>query len=651
MPANSDISRARDLREEIDRHNFRYYVLDDPIISDPEFDHLLRELEDLEKNHPELITSDSPTQRVGGVPGSTFEEVQHLLPMLSLANALDESEFLEFDRRSREKLGHESIQYVAETKLDGLAISLVYERGALVRAATRGDGTTGEDVTANVCTIDAIPLRLKCIDPPSVLEVRGEIFITKADFDALNKEQTSRGLKTFVNPRNSAAGSLRQLDPKITASRPLSIYCYTVGHFEEFNLPASHFDVLAYLKEIGMPISPESELVEGIEQCIDYYRQLSSRRDRLDYEIDGVVYKVNKLADQQILGQVAKAPRWAIAYKFPSEEATTVVLAIDVQLGRTGQLTPVARLEPVFVGGVTITNATLHNEDEIKRKDVRVGDTVVVRRAGDVIPEVVRVVIAKRPKDSVEFSMPASVPEQDLTQRILAIIHFSSRRAMDIDGLGNKIIEQLCRSGSVSDPADLYTLTLPELVALDRLAEKSAENILLALGKSKETTLPRFLFALGIPEIGETTAASVAQALGSIEAIEGASLEGLQEISDVGPVASASLRAFFDNTENLEMIKRLVKSGVHWPKIEMTTATDSPLNGRRLVLTGTFTSMTRDQVRQVLIDRGAKVTSSVSKNTDAVIAGADPGSKVEKAAALGIEIIDEAGLVKLLAAE
>ena len=651
MPANSDISRARDLREKIDRHNFRYYVLDEPILSDIEFDRLLRELEALEKRHPELVTPDSPTQRVGGLPGSTFNEVQHLLPMLSLANALDESEFLEFDRRSREKLGCETVEYVAETKLDGLAISLVYESGALVRAATRGDGTTGEDVTANVCTIDAIPLRLKCNDPPSVLEVRGEIFITKADFEALNKAQTSRGLKTFVNPRNSAAGSLRQLDPKITASRPLSIYCYAVGHSEEFDLPASHFDVLTYLQEIGMPISLESEVVEGLDQCIDYYRRLSSRRDRFDYEIDGVVYKVNNLAEQQTLGRVAKAPRWAIAYKFPPEEATTVVLAIDIQLGRTGRLTPVARLDPVFVGGVTITNATLHNEDEIKRKDVRVGDIVVIRRAGDVIPEVVRVVKAKRPRNSVEFSMPVSVPEQELTRRILAIIHFSSRRAMDIDGLGTKVIEQLCRSGAVSDPADLYTLTLPQLVSLDRLAEKSAENILLALERSRGTTLPRFLFALGISEIGETTAASVAQALGSIEAIEGATLDRLQEITDVGPVASASLREFFDNAENMEMIGRLVESGVQWPKIEGREATYSTLSGRRLVLTGTFTSMTRDQARQALIDRGAKISSSISKKTDAVIVGADPGSKAEKAAALGIEIMDEAGLAELLARE
>ncbi len=648
MPTEQDVTRIRELREEIERHNFRYYVLDAPTALDHEFDELLRELEDLEAKYPELVTPDSPTQHVGGKPSTTFNEIKHLVPMLSLSNALNESEFLDFDRRSREKLNSDAIEYVAETKLDGLAISLVYERGVLVRAATRGDGTTGEDVTLNVLTIESIPLHLNCLDPPVVLEVRGEIFITKADFDRLNKEQADRGEKLFINPRNSAAGSLRQLDPKITAARPLSIYCYTVGYVEGLELPATHCEVLEYLKEIGMPVSTETQLVKGVDECFDYYRQLGERRDKLDYEIDGAVYKVNKLQDQQTLGQVAKAPRWAIAYKFPPEEATTTINAIDVQLGRTGQLTPVARLDPVFVGGVTITNATLHNEDELKRKDVRVGDTVVVRRAGDVIPEVVRVVIDKRPKNSVPFTMPISVPEQELVQRTLALIHFASRRAMDIDGLGNKIIEQLCRANLVRDASDLYTVSLASLVSLDRLAEKSAENLLASLERSKQTTLARFLFALGIREIGETTAASVANTLGSLDAIAAASVDELLAIPDVGPVASASIREFFDEQENLEMIRRLMDCGVRWPAVEVAAPSESMLSGKRIVLTGTLASMTRDEARQALIKLGAKVSASVSRNTDIVIVGADAGSKADKAAALGIEMIDESGLLGLL---
>ncbi|HJP35975.1 MAG TPA: NAD-dependent DNA ligase LigA, partial [Gammaproteobacteria bacterium] len=456
---------------------------------------------------------DSPTQRVGGERSSVFTEVAHLLPMLSLANAFDEKEFLEFDRRVREKLDRDEIEYVAETKLDGLAISLVYEHGALIRAATRGDGNTGEDVTRNVCTIDAIPFRLDCDDSPPMLEIRGEIFIAKADFEALNRAQRVKGAKMFANPRNAAAGSLRQLDPKITAARPLSICCYGIGFVEGVSPATTHFGVLRYLAGVGVPVSPETKVVGGMDECFDYYRRLSERRRDLTYEIDGAVFKVNDLSDQELLGTVAKAPRWSIAYKFPPEEATTVVTAIDVQVGRTGQLTPVARLDPVFVGGATITNATLHNEDEISRKDVRVGDTVVVRRAGDVIPEVVRVIAALRPDDSVAFSMPDAVPEQALAQRIQSVIHFASRKAMDIEGLGGKVIEQLCREGLVEDPGDLYGLTLEQLQSLDRLAEKSAKNLLAALERSKRTTLSRFLYALGIREVGETTAANLAAAL------------------------------------------------------------------------------------------------------------------------------------------
>ncbi len=648
MPTEKEIRRVRDLREEIERHNFRYYVLDAPTLLDSEFDDLIRELETLEERSPHLITARSPTQRVGGEASGAFDEIKHITPMLSLSNAFNENEFLEFDRRSREKLECTSLEYVAETKLDGLAVSLVYERGVFVRAATRGDGSTGEDVTLNVRTIESIPLYLDCTDPPTLLEIRGEIFITKADFEHLNSEQNSRGEKLFINPRNSAAGSLRQLDPKITAARPLSIYCYAIGHFTGSKPPTTQHKALDYLKDIGMPVSTETELLKGIDQCRGYYQRLLSRRENLEYEIDGAVYKVNSLSSQETLGQVAKAPRWAIAYKFPPEEATTVVKAIDVQLGRTGQLTPVARLESVFVGGVTITNATLHNEDEIKRKDIRVGDTVVVRRAGDVIPEIVRVVPERRPNNSVPFTMPSSVPEQTLLQRMLSITHFASRHAMDIDGLGNKTIEQLCRAELILEPSDLYHLNLNSLVSLDRLAEKSADNLLASLERSKETTLARFLFALGIPEIGATTARSIADTFGSIDNIVAASLGQLLDIPDVGPVVSESIGTFFGEKRNLEMIQRLLDSGVRWPKVELPTPTESILAGRRIVLTGTFGSMSRDEARMALTERGAKVTNSVSQNTDIVIVGSNAGKKADKAASLGLRVMDETGLIDLL---
>ena len=608
----------------------------------------MRELETLERKHPDEVTQGSPTQRVGGERSSVFTEVAHLLPMLSLANAFDEKEFLEFDRRVREKLDRDEIEYVAETKLDGLAISLVYEHGALIRAATRGDGNTGEDVTRNVCTIDAIPFRLDCDDSPPMLEIRGEIFIAKADFEALNRAQRVKGAKMFANPRNAAAGSLRQLDPKITAARPLSICCYGIGFVEGVSPATTHFGVLRYLAGVGVPVSPETKVVGGMDECFDYYRRLSERRRDLTYEIDGAVFKVNDLSDQELLGTVAKAPRWSIAYKFPPEEATTVVTAIDVQVGRTGQLTPVARLDPVFVGGATITNATLHNEDEISRKDVRVGDTVVVRRAGDVIPEVVRVIAALRPDDSVAFSMPDAVPEQALAQRIQSVIHFASRKAMDIEGLGGKVIEQLCREGLVEDPGDLYGLTLEQLQSLDRLAEKSAKNLLAALERSKRTTLSRFLYALGIREVGETTAANLAAALRTIEAIQSTDIETLLEISDVGPVVAASVRDFFDCGENLNMIRRLVDNGVGWSEFEEPAENDTAFRGRTIVLTGTLLSMTRDEARQKLRDRGAKVTNSVSSSTDLVVVGSDAGGKAEKAKVLGVEMIEEKQLVEML---
>jgi DNA ligase (NAD+) len=650
MSAETDIARIRELREALTRHNFRYYVLDDPVLPDAEFDRLMRELEDLEARYPEYESAASPTRKVGGQASTTFSAVTHLEPMRSLANALDEEEFTEFDRRIRTRLEREPIEYVAETKLDGLAISLVYERGTLVRAATRGDGTTGEDVTANVCTIERIPLHLDVRSPPAVVEVRGEIFFMSADFVRLNREQEALGAKQFVNPRNAAAGSLRQLDPKVTAARPLSIYCYGIGHAEGLSLPATQAGILDFLRDAGLPVSPETEIVSGLAACLEYYRRLGERRATLGYEIDGSVFKVNDLADQRRLGHVSKAPRWAIAYKFPPEEATTRILGIDVQVGRTGQLTPVARLEPVVVGGVTLTNATLHNEDEIRRKDVRVGDTVVVRRAGDVIPAVVRVITEARPADSVEFVMPDSVPEQALTQRIQALIHFASRRAMDIDGLGSKIIEQLCRAGLVNTPDELYGLSQETLAGLDRMAEKSAANLIAAISRSKQTTLPRFLYALGIREVGETTAASLAASLGTLEAIAGADEETLQAIPDVGPVVARSVVDYFATEDNRAVVQRLVDAGVHWPLIESPAAVESPFSGQTVVLTGTLETLTRDDARQALLARGAKVTGSVSKKTDLVIVGADAGSKAEKAERLGVEMIDETEFIRRLEA-
>ena len=605
--------RIAELREALKRHNFRYYVLDDPLISDAAFDRMMRELEELEARHPEEITPDSPTQVVGGGLGETFAEVVHLQPMRSLANALDESEFRDFDRRVREKLELDTVPYMAETKLDGLAINLIYERGALARAATRGDGTTGEDVTANVYTIASIPMQLHTANAPTLLEVRGEIFFTRAHFRALNEEQEKLGAKRFANPRNAAAGSLRQLDPKITASRPLSIYCYGIGACEGAELPPTQYELLGFLAELGLPVSPESSRVIGVDACLDYYADLASRRNALDYEIDGAVFKVDRLAAQADLGYVAKAPRWAVAYKFPPEEAITQVRAIDVQVGRTGQLTPVARLEPVVVGGVTVTNATLHNEDEIRRKDVRVGDTVVVQRAGDVIPAVVRVIKERRPAGAMPFEMPTSVPEQALSQRIQSIIHFASRRAMDIDGLGNKLIEQVCRAGLVDGPDDLYRLALEDWTNLERMAEKSASNLLAALDKSKRTTLARFLYALGIREVGETTAANLADSLGGLAEIMQADEETLQAVPDIGPVVAASIVAYFAEPRHRELVQRLVDLGIEWPDPVRKMVVDSVFNGKTVVLTGALETMSRDVARQRLQAAGAKVSGSVSK--------------------------------------
>lgn len=660
------IERAKELRELIEYHNYRYYTLDDPLISDAEFDRLMRELEALEREYPALITPDSPTQRVGAKPAEGFGEVRHDLPMLSLANAFTVAEVKAFDRRVREALRVERLEYTAEPKLDGLAISLRYEMGMLACAATRGDGYQGEDVTQNIRTLRSIPLRLRGRDYPRILEVRGEIYMTKEGFRALNEQQLGSGGKVFANPRNAAAGSVRQLDPRITASRPLMIFCYGTGKVEGGEIPPRHSEVLARLKEWGLRVSPEVAVMQGIEDCLDYYRKINEKRHQLPYEIDGVVYKVNELKHQEALGFIARAPRWAIAHKFPPEERESRVLAIEVQVGRTGALTPVARLEPVFVGGVTVTNATLHNQDEVDRKDVRVGDTVLVRRAGEVIPEVVRVILEKRPPGTERYQIPSRCPvcgsevirpEGEAVarctgslicaaQRIQAILHFASRRAMDIQGLGEKLVEQLVERDEVRTVADLYGLTEERLVKLERMGKKSAANLVSALEKSKNATLARFLYALGIRDVGEATARLLAQHFGSLEAIMGASEEELEAIPDIGPVVAANIAAFFRQAHNIEIIDRLRKAGIRWQERGVAAGGAKPLSGLSFVITGTLQSMTREQAKERLQALGAKVSSSVSKNTSFVVVGVEPGSKAERARELEIPTLDEEGLLQ-----
>lgn len=660
--------RMAQLREEINHHNYLYYVLDAPEIPDSEYDRLLRELQALEAEHPELITPDSPTQRVGAAPVKAFGSVRHSLPMLSLDNAFDEGEVSSFDRRVRERLAVDAVEYVVEPKLDGLAISLRYEKGLLVQAATRGDGVTGEDVTHNVRTIPTVPLKLMGSGWPEVLEVRGEVYMPKAGFEAFNERARARGEKEFVNPRNAAAGSLRQLDPRITAERPLALYCYGVGEVSDDLLPNNHFAILEQLKQWGFCINPEIRVVKGVEGLLHYFAMIGAKRSELPYEIDGVVYKVNDLEQREVLGFVSRAPRWAVAHKFPAQEEMTTVLDIEVQVGRTGAVTPVARLEPVFVGGVTVSNATLHNADEVQRKDVRVGDAVIVSRAGDVIPRVVGVVLSKRPADTVPFKMPHKCPicDSDVikpegeavarcsgglycpAQRKEAIKHFAARRAMDIEGLGDKLIEQLVDSEMVHDPADLYSLTQAQLAAMERMGDKSAANIIAALEQSKETTLARFLFALGIREVGEATAQALANEFGNLLAIEHASDERLQQTPDVGPVVAAHIHAFFRQPHNLDVINKLVTAGVHWPDVEKPAAAAQPLTGKIVVLTGTLETLSRDQAKERLQALGAKVAGSVSKKTSFVVAGAEAGSKLAKAEELGVEIMDEAALLGLL---
>ncbi len=669
MPTHKQArDRIIQLRDEINYHNYRYYILDDPEITDSDYDRLLRELQDLEQQYPDLITPDSPTQRVGATPLETFAEVKHRVPMLSLGNAFSEQEVLDFDRRARERLGVDVVEYAVEPKLDGLAISLRYEDGILVQAGTRGDGTTGEDVTLNVRTIDTIPLRLIGHDYPKVLEVRGEIIMDKAGFEKLNQSRREQGEKEFVNPRNAAAGSLRQLDPRITASRPLSFFSYGVGELVEGELPDRHSAIIKKLQDWGLRINPETQVVKGVQGCLEYYRRIQDKRAALPYEIDGVVYKVDPLAQQEQLGFVARAPRWAIAHKFPAQEEMTEVEAIDVQVGRTGALTPVARLKPVFVGGVTVSNATLHNQDEIDRLDVRVGDTVIVRRAGDVIPQIVSVVKSRRQGRLHKFKMPEHCPvcgsaterlEGDAktfctgglyceAQRKEMIKHFASRRAMDIEGLGDKLVEQLVDSALVHDPADLYSLTEAQLCGLERMAQKSARNILAALEKSTDTTLARFIYALGIHNVGETTAQTLAQHFGSLQQLMAADEESLQAVPDIGPVVAHSIVTFFSQAHNREVIEKLIAAGLHWPHVEIKPEDALPLKGKTFVLTGTLTRMSRDEARAALQARGAKVSGSVSKKTDYVVVGENPGSKAAKAEQLGVEILTESRLVQLL---
>jgi len=657
--------RARVLHAELHEHNYRYYVLDNPTISDAQYDELLRELQDLEKQYPELLTPDSPTQRVGAPPLKSFGEVRHAQRMLSLDNAFSDEELADFDRRVRELLEIDVVEYAAEPKLDGLAVSLLYEDGILVRAATRGDGTTGEDVTQNVRTINTVPLRLSGKGIPASMEVRGEVYLSHQGFEELNRQQAEQGQKEFVNPRNAAAGSLRQLDPKITAQRPLEMYCYGVGQVEGGRLADRHTAILEQLRGWHLRVYEDIRCVTGLQGCADYYRRYERQRDSLPFEIDGVVFKVDRLDQQDALGFVARAPRWAVARKFPAQERETVVKDIEVQVGRTGALTPVARLEPVFVGGVTVTSATLHNQDEIDRKDVRVGDTVIVRRAGDVIPEVVKVNLALRPKGARRFRMPEHCPvcgshvervEGEAVnrctgglycaaQRREAIRHFASRRAMDIEGLGDKLVEQLVERELVRDVSDVYALTVAQLAGLERMADKSATNLVEALDKSRDTTLDRFIYALGIREVGESTAQILAREFGDLEPLMNADLETLQSIHDIGPVVAQRIVDFFAEQHNRDVIDKLIKAGIHWPAIEKPVHT--PLAGKTFVLTGTL-SMPRDAMKAKLLSAGAKVSGSVSKKTDYAVAGDNPGTKYDKAVALGVEILDEAGCLKLL---
>ena len=695
MTTNTDqILQVQKLHDELHYHNHRYYVLDDPEIPDSEYDKLLRELQELEAQFPEFLSVDSPSQRVGAPPLSEFTQVTHLLPMLSLSNAFNETEVFAFEKRLIDRLNSiasasndsdnigkvnnvqenklTEIEYAVEPKLDGLAVSLLYENGILVQGATRGDGETGENITENVRTINSIPLKLTGENIPQTLEVRGEVYMPKASFEALNNKAREQGEKTFVNPRNAAAGSIRQLDSRITASRNLAMYCYStgriIGAMGETKLPEKHSDALQQLADWGFRICPDSKVVLGAKGCLEYFEEIGAKRDELSYDIDGVVFKVNSLELQRQLGFVSRAPRWAIAHKFPAQEEMTLLKDVEFQVGRTGALTPVARLEPVFVGGVTVTNATLHNMDEIARKDVRVGDTVIVRRAGDVIPEVARIVPSMRPADTQLIVMPSQCPvcesavvqlEGEAVSRCTgglicpaqqkqAIKHFASRKALDIDGLGDKLVEQLFDEHLIENISDLYTLNSEDLIKLERMGDKSAENLIASLEASKKPTLARFIYALGIREVGETTAKSLSNHYGSIEAIKQADVESLKEVNDVGPIVANHVVSFFQETHNNEVIDALLKAGIDPILPAKVDITDLPLMGHTYVITGTLNQMGRTEAKAQLEALGAKVSGSVSKNTTALIAGEKAGSKLTKAESLGVEVLNEEALIKLI---
>ena len=670
----ADEARISQIRDLIRLYDFQYYVQDAPTVSDNEYDGLFRELQALEAKHPNLVTPDSPTQRVGGSPVKAFSSITHRVAMLSLNNAFGDDELNAFDKRVREGLGINQVEYAVEPKFDGLAITLTYENGYFTQGATRGDGYTGEDVTHNLNTIRSIPQRLNIQNPPKLLEVRGEVLMFKSDFEFLNQQQITRGDKVFANPRNAAAGSLRQLDPNITATRSLSFFAYGLGASEGVPHLLTHSACMDYLESLRLPVCDLRDVVSGADGLSGFFEKVGALRSALAYDIDGVVYKVNSLAYQNELGFVSRAPRWAIAHKFPAEEALTVVEGIDVQVGRTGAITPVARLKPVFVGGVTVTNATLHNEDEMRRKDVRIGDTVSIRRAGDVIPEVVSVMLNMRPSNALIFTMPSNCPvcgshisrQEDeavarctggiscKAQRKQAMIHFASRKAMDIEGFGDKLVDQLVDGDLANNLADIYRLDFNTLASLDRMAEKSAQNILDALIKSKKTTLARFIYALGIRNVGEATAKDLARYFGSVEAIQNADVDQLQQVPDVGPIVAESIVNFFAEHHNREVIASLVKpaeeggSGIHWDAVIAQSGASGVLSGKTLVLTGTLPTLGREDAKALIEKAGGKVSGSVSKKTDFVVAGADAGSKLAKAQELNVNVIDETDLLRLL---
>ena len=673
-PAPHIVAEAEQLRAEIHDHNYRYYALDEPQVPDAEYDRLMLRLREIESEYPQLITPDSPTQRVGAAPLSAFATVQHEMPMLSLDNAFSDEELINFNRRIQERLKHtDHIEFACEVKLDGIAVSLLYRDGILVRGATRGDGARGEDITQNVRTIDSIPLRLRGTGFPAVLEVRGEIYMPKSGFEKMNDQAREKGDKLFVNPRNAAAGSLRQLDPRITASRPLEMCAYSVGLVDgvpaEHPWPTRHSDILYALRDWGFLINREMVVAKDIDECIAYYRKIQDKRMSLTYDIDGIVFKVNQRELQEKLGFISRAPRWAIAYKFPAQEEMTQLLDVEFQVGRTGAVTPVARLQPVFVGGVTVSNATLHNRDEIQRLGLKIGDTVIVRRAGDVIPQIVGIVDTKRPDNARDVVFPdhcpvcgspvETVPGEAVArcdgglicpaQRKEAIKHFASRKAMDVEGLGDKLVEQLVDQGYIKAVADLYQLTREQLAGLERMGEKSADNLLNALEKSKQTTLEKFIYALGIREVGEATARNLALHFGNYAALSNATEDALQEVADIGPVVAHFVAEFFQQEHNREAVTALKAAGVTWEDRDQPVNTaDLPLKGLTYVLTGTLEAMSRDDAKAHLLALGAKVAGSVSAKTDYVVAGPGAGSKLQKAEELNIPVLDEAGLLALL---